>query len=87
MLTKQGAKIVALQAFPDAKIEAVIDYNDLYVLQMFVPNPLETLWDPFYSVHKETGEFLDFSIIEDGNMSQILDSIEKEKEVTNGSRQ
>ncbi len=70
---------IAQTAFPDGRIEATIEYKNLFVFQMFVPEPLETLWDPWYSVDKSTGEFRDFSILEDGNVEEILTLVRQAK--------
>ena len=53
------------------KIQAHIDYNGLYVFQVFTTNPAEEEMDPFYSIDKKTGEFSDFSIITDGDPAEI----------------
>lgn len=71
MLSLEEATKKLLKVFPNGKIKASIEYRDLFVFQMFVFRPLETEWDPFYSVNKITGELRDFSVIEDGNIGEI----------------
>jgi hypothetical protein len=79
MLTKDQAIKIAMSAFPIATIDCVIEYQDLFVLKMHIPRPLETIWDPFYSVNRNTGEFRDFSIVTDGNTAELISLFQKEK--------
>lgn len=69
---EQATKVVK-QEIPDGKIQAVIRHNGLYLFQIFRDDLLfEEELDPFYSVNVETGELKDFSIITDGNASEII---------------
>ena len=68
---KEATKIVQ-KALPGWKIQAHVDYKNLYLFQVFSNEPEEEEFDPFFSVNKETGEFSDFSIITDGNTSEII---------------
>lgn len=48
------------------------DYKEKYIFVIFTDDPDEGIFDPFYSVDKETGEFSDYSIFEDGNPNDIM---------------
>lgn len=73
MLTEQEAKKIVEEKLPGGRIETVVSYQNLYLFQVFIDDdPLEGYLDPFYSVDKETGYFRDFSILEDGKMSEIV---------------
>lgn len=67
MLSKEEAANIVLKNLPGGKIQSFISYGDLYIFQVFTDIPMEEIFDPFYSVNKETGEFSDFSILTDGN--------------------
>lgn len=56
---------------PDGSIQSAIEYNGLYVFMVFGDDELEGQMDSFYSVDIQTGEFRDFSIITDGDISEI----------------
>ncbi len=71
MLSLDKATEIVKKAFPKGKIESSIDYKNLYLFQVFNPFPGEEGMDPFFSVNKETGEFRDFSIITDGDITEI----------------
>jgi hypothetical protein len=66
----EATKIIS-KSIPNAKIQAVVEYGDLYLFQVFTDLPFEEELDPFFSVNKETGEFRDFSILTDGNVRDI----------------
>lgn len=72
MLDVKAAQAVAEKTLPDGKIQAVVSYRDLFVFQIFMDDPYEGQWDPFYSVNKNTGEFRDFSILTDGDPNELM---------------
>lgn len=69
---RQAIEIVRKQ-LPGAKIEANITYHYLYIFRVTRNEPGEENMDPFYSVDQRTGEFRDFSILTDGDGSQVVD--------------
>lgn len=73
MLSVEEATTIMQQALPQGTIASKIDYNDLYVFQVFLNEVGEEGYDPFFSVNKETGEVRDFSIITDGNTKEIVE--------------
>lgn len=77
----EATKIVQ-KAIPDGKIQASVVYNDLYLFQVFNTDPFEEEMDPFFSVHRETGEFRDFSIITDGKTAEVVALFKKAKGLT-----
>jgi hypothetical protein len=79
MLDVKEATKVVNDSLPGWKIDAIVDYNNLYLFRVFSDRPFEEEMDPFFSVDKETGEFSDFSIITDGNTSEILSLFQKAK--------
>lgn len=72
MLQVKAAEEIVQKAIPQGKIQAVVVYGDLYLFQVFTDDPFEGDADPFYSVNRLTGEFRDFSIITDGDISEIV---------------
>ena len=60
-----------------SNLKAAVEYNDLYLIMAYYDRPGVEVMDPFYCVDKETGEVKEFSIITDGNMTDILDLFEK----------
>lgn len=71
MLSSSEATQVVNEAIPNGEIQSFVEYRNLYLFQVFTDDPEEEEMDPFYSVNKETGEFLDFSIFIDGDISEI----------------
>ena len=71
MLSVQKATRIVKQAFPDGKITAIVEYNNLFLFQMFVPNrPSEENLAPYFSVDRTTEEFKDYSLWADGNVKE-----------------
>lgn len=86
MLSKSEAISIAKKAIPEGRVDTVVEYKDLYLLQIFEDRPGEEDMDPYYSVNRSSGEFRDFSIITDGDPSEIADLFIKAKQgVQNGS--
>lgn len=73
---------VVHQEFPDGRIQKAVDYDGLYLFQIFTGDSDEGQVDPFYSVDQETGEFKDFSIITDGDISRIASLFEAAEPMT-----
>lgn len=71
MLTSQEAEKIVKKNIPDGQIQTWIAYKHVYLFQVFSTRPNEEEYDPFYSVDRMTGEFRDFSILTDGNISEI----------------
>lgn len=71
MPSRAEAISIAKKAIPGARIEGVVEYKGLYLLQIFEDRPGEEDMDPYYSVNRSTGEFRDFSIITDGDPNEI----------------
>lgn len=74
----RATKIVN-ETFPEGRIQAVVEYKDLYLFQVFGDDLLEGELDPFYSINKKTGEFKEFSIITDGKTTEIVSLFEEAK--------
>lgn len=72
MLSVKQAVNTVKKNLPDGNIDSMIVYNGLYVFKVFDNDELEGQMDPFYSVNIETGEFRDFSILTDGNLTEIV---------------
>lgn len=71
MLSPDQARSIVKSKMPKGKIQSFIRYNGLYVFKVFTEDEYEGQMDPFYSVNERTGEFRDFSIITDGDISEI----------------
>jgi len=71
MLSIQKATRIVKEAFPDGKITAIVEYKNLFLFQMFVPNrPFEELLSPYFSVDRITEEFKDYCLWADGNVKE-----------------
>lgn len=79
MYSQVDAHKIAMDHIPNGKVQAVIEYNDRYILQIFTDDPEEGQMDPFYSIDPITGEFRDFSVLTDGDMGDIFDLIAQSK--------
>lgn len=73
MLNVNEATEIVRKALPNGKIQKTVVYTDLYLFQVFRDTPGEEEIDPFYSVNQKTGEFNEFSILTDGDITQVLD--------------
>lgn len=71
MLSVSQAINIVKKYIPQGSIQSAIEYNGLYVFMVFDNDELEGQMDTFYSVDIQTGEFRDFSIITDGDISKI----------------
>lgn len=72
MFSREEATAIATREFPDGDIQRLIEYKDVYLFQIFSQRPDEEFMDPFYSVHTQTGEFREFSILTDGDTNEII---------------
>lgn len=73
MLDIDAAAVIILKNIPIGVIQSAIEYRDLYLFKVFTTRVGEEQMDPFYSVDKMTGAFSEFSIITDGDTSEILE--------------
>jgi len=71
MLTDIQAKAAVEQALPGAKVEDWISYREVFLFRVQFPSASEANYDPFFYVDKLTGEVRDFSVLTDGNISEI----------------
>ncbi len=78
----EATKIVA-KFLPGDKIEAVVEWENLFLFQIFNQGPGEEGMDPFYSVNRDTSEFRDFSIVADGKVDEITKLFVKAKSRSN----
>jgi hypothetical protein len=81
MLDLDDATEIIRAALPKGDIAKVIEYEDLFVFQVFVGEKFEREMDPFYSVNRKTSEFRDFSIITDGDMNELFRLFKEAKRV------
>lgn len=73
MLTESEAQAKVKELIPDAVPKVWTRYKDLYLVRVEYPSEEEGNFDPFFSVDVNTGETQDFSITEDGDVSEIGD--------------
>lgn len=71
MLTEAQAQALVEKALPGVPIKAWAQYGDLYLFRVQYPDLEEADFDPFFSVDTKTSEVKDFSVITDGNISDI----------------
>lgn len=86
MLDITDAVKKAKAVFPQDKIDAYIEYKNLFILRIFVVRPGETGMDPFFSFDRETGEFRDYAIFEHGNIDAITALFQNPKHVPQDGR-
>jgi hypothetical protein len=72
MLNKFQAQTLLENFYPEAMIKAWTVYQDFYLFRVEHPDPEEKDFDPFFSVDNLTGEVRDYSILTDGNISEIM---------------
>lgn len=72
MLSVSEATDVVRKNHPLGEIQSYIEYKNLYLFMVFNNMPGEQEMDPFFSVDKDTGKFSDFSVITDGDTSEIM---------------
>lgn len=72
LIDERAAERIVKSYLPEGMIQAVVEYRDLFIFQVFHVDPEEGDQDPFFSVNKNTGEFRDFSIITDGDTTEIV---------------
>jgi hypothetical protein len=77
MLDINEATKIIKSNLPGEKINSYVEYKNLYLFQVFMQKPFEENMDPFFSVNRDTGEFRDFSIITDGNITEIVSLFKK----------
>lgn len=78
MLSFDQAVKVIKQNLPNGKIQNAVLYKDLFLFVVYNDLPGEEEMDPFFSVNKATGAFSDFSVITDGNTTEIFKLFETE---------
>lgn len=72
MLTNDDAQILLDNILPDdVEIKAWAQYRNLYLFRVQYSSLGEEDWDPFFSVNSNTGEVKDFSVLTDGDISEI----------------
>lgn len=71
MLNDSQALAKIKEALPKVPIKAWTRYKDVYLFRVEFPSAAEKDWDPFFSVDVNTGEVRDFSVLTDGNISEI----------------
>lgn len=77
MLSLDEAKIIISRNIPEGKIQKYIEYKDLFVFQIFTDDPLEGIYDPFYSVNRKTSEFRGFSIMQPEVFTEVMNLFKK----------
>lgn len=71
MLTDTQAKAALQEELPGIEVAAQARYNDLYLFRVVFPSREEANYDPFFSVHMESGEVSEFSVLTDGDITEI----------------
>lgn len=81
MLNKSEAAKELISEFPNFKIVKGIEYIDNYIFVVEnSEDDLESGMDSFYSVDKFTGKVKEFSVITDGDISELARLFENEGE-------
>lgn len=72
MLTNDDAQTLLDTVLPDdVELKAWAQYRDLYLFRVQYSSLGEEDYDPFFSVNNNTGEVKDFSVLTDGDISEI----------------
>lgn len=71
MLTDEQAQDALLEELPGVEVAAKARFKDLYLFRIVWPSSDEADYDPFFSVNVETGEVAEFSIMTDGDPTEI----------------
>ena len=71
MFNAKQATDIMKKNLPDRTVKKRVIYNGLYLFQAFSNDPDEGDYDPFFSVDMTTGKFSDFSILTDGDITEI----------------
>lgn len=66
MTEAEALKIAMKHMAPGSKFIKSVPYGDFFIFHINGPDPAEGNLDPFFSVHKTTGKFSDFSIADGG---------------------
>lgn len=77
MLTDVEAKAALQKELPDIEIVAQARYQGVYLFRVVYPSVDEADYDPFFSVDVQTGIVSDFSVMEDGDISEIAAAFEQ----------
>ena len=72
MLSSTDAIKIIREHFPQGKIQKYIEYKDLFVFQIFLNDPLEGDYDPFYSVNRKTSEVQGFALLKTGVFEEVM---------------
>ena len=75
MIKISDAIKIAQDNVPNGAIQKIGSYKNLYILQIFRDTPEEEFVDPFYSVDKTSGKFSEFSVLTDGDVSEVFASL------------
>jgi hypothetical protein len=62
----EALKIAMKHMAPGSKFVKAVEHGDHFIFQINGPDPVEGDLDPFFSVHKTTGEFSDFHLADGG---------------------
>jgi hypothetical protein len=81
MFDANHAKALVRSFHPEVVVEDCFPYKELYLVRVTHDDPDEADYDPFYSVNKNTGEVAEFSVITDGDPSEIAQAFANRKEV------
>jgi hypothetical protein len=66
-MTEAEARRIAMSHMaPGSKFVKSVSHGDFFIFQINGPDPAEGNLDPFFSVHKRTGEFRDFHLPDGG---------------------
>lgn len=79
MLDISEATAIIKNAMPNGTIQEIVPHADLYIAQVFTDDQLEGQWDPFYSVNRKTGEFLEFPLLTTPDKAEIISLFMKAK--------
>jgi hypothetical protein len=80
MLNILAAERALLNTVPLIRLQDAVRYKDVYLFRVEFASEEEKDYDPFFSVDVNTGEVRDFSVLTDGDLSEITDLFLHHKE-------
>lgn len=75
-MTRQEAALLVAQTVVVASVEACVPYKGDWLARVKFTSPAEADFDPFFLVKSATGEVSEFSIMTDGDPSEVATAFE-----------
>lgn len=77
MLNVEQAKMIVEKKIDGCKVHACVPYKGGYLARVEYPSAEEAHYDPFFMVNAHTGDVAEFSIMSDGNPSEVSEAFKR----------